>query len=73
MQMVIAKIGWVLRQVLGTTAPESLCAAANIFIGQVVKGNMIRQDFLNGLFCNFWKTFIFLLQVYEIIIGFELT
>ncbi|XP_045168667.2 solute carrier family 28 member 3-like [Mercenaria mercenaria] len=42
MQMIISKIGWLLRKVLGTTAPESLCAAANIFIGQSEAPIMIR-------------------------------
>lgn len=35
MQVVIGKIAWVMRVSLGTSAPESLCAAGNIFIGQV--------------------------------------
>ena len=35
MQFVISKIGYVLCKVLRTTAPESLCAAANIFVGLV--------------------------------------
>jgi len=35
MQIVISKIAWVMRVSLGTTAAESLCAAGNIFIGQV--------------------------------------
>lgn len=37
MQVVIGKIAWVMRVSLGTSAPESLCAAGNIFIGQVKK------------------------------------
>ena len=35
MQFVVQKLGWVLQTLLGTTAGESLNAAANIFIGQV--------------------------------------
>ncbi|XP_052810188.1 solute carrier family 28 member 3-like isoform X2 [Mya arenaria] len=42
MQVVISKLGWLLHSVLGTTAPESLCAAANIFIGQSEAPIMIR-------------------------------
>lgn len=42
MQMVISKMGWLLKKVLGTTAPESLCAAANIFIGMSEAPVMIR-------------------------------
>ncbi|KAL4222942.1 hypothetical protein ACF0H5_018983 [Mactra antiquata] len=42
MQMVINKMGWVLRKLLGTTAPESVCAAANIFIGLSEAPIMIR-------------------------------
>lgn len=35
MQIVIGKIAWIMRVTLGTTAAESLCAAGNIFVGQV--------------------------------------
>ncbi|KAK7109722.1 hypothetical protein V1264_013713 [Littorina saxatilis] len=35
MQCVISKIAFVMRATLGTTAAESLCAAGNIFVGQV--------------------------------------
>ncbi|XP_060569424.1 sodium/nucleoside cotransporter 1-like, partial [Ruditapes philippinarum] len=42
MQMIISKIGWLLKMVLGTTAPESLCAAANIFVGHTEAPIMIR-------------------------------
>ena len=35
MQCVINKIAFVMRCTLGTTAAESLCAAGNIFVGQV--------------------------------------
>lgn len=42
MQVVIGKIAWVMRVSLGTSAPESLCAAGNIFIGQTEAPIMIR-------------------------------
>ena len=35
MQAIIGKIASVMRLTLGTTAAESLCAAGNIFVGQV--------------------------------------
>ena len=35
MQCIISKIAMVMRCTLGTTAAESLCAAGNIFVGQV--------------------------------------
>ena len=35
MQVVIRNIAFVMKKTLGTTAAESLCAAANIFIGMV--------------------------------------
>ncbi|XP_060569421.1 solute carrier family 28 member 3-like [Ruditapes philippinarum] len=46
MQMIISKIGWLLKMVLGTTAPESLCAAANIFVGHTEAPIMIRPFML---------------------------
>ncbi|XP_062600358.1 solute carrier family 28 member 3-like isoform X1 [Saccostrea cucullata] len=42
MQVVINKIAWVMRVSLGTSAPESLCAAGNIFIGQTEAPILIR-------------------------------
>ncbi|XP_052246846.1 sodium/nucleoside cotransporter 1-like isoform X3 [Dreissena polymorpha] len=42
MQQLMSKIGWVLQKVLGTTAPESLCVAGNIFIGMSEAPIMIR-------------------------------
>ncbi|XP_048753840.1 solute carrier family 28 member 3-like isoform X2 [Ostrea edulis] len=42
MQVVISKIAWVMRVGLGTSAPESLCAAGNIFIGQTEAPILIR-------------------------------
>lgn len=35
MQWVVMKLGWCLQVTLGTTACESVNAAANIFLGQV--------------------------------------
>ena len=35
LQWVIMKMGWMLSVTLGTTAAESLSAAANVFLGQV--------------------------------------
>lgn len=35
MQWVVEKIGWLLQVSVGTTAAESMNAAANIFLGQV--------------------------------------
>jgi nucleoside permease NupC len=35
MQWVVAKVGWMLQVTIGTTAVESLAAAANIFFGPV--------------------------------------
>lgn len=35
MQWVVIKLGWVLQVTVGTTACESVNAAANIFLGQV--------------------------------------
>ena len=37
MQWVIMKMGWMLSVTLGTTAAESLSAAANVFLGQVCR------------------------------------
>lgn len=36
MTWVVMKVGWVLQVLLGTTAAESMNAAANIFLGQVI-------------------------------------
>ena len=35
MQWVVVKLGWLLQVSVGTTAAESINAAANIFLGQV--------------------------------------
>ncbi|KAK6166946.1 hypothetical protein SNE40_023541 [Patella caerulea] len=42
MQMIIGKIAFVMRLMLGTTAAESLCAAGNIFVGQTEAPILIR-------------------------------
>ena len=36
MQWVVQKIGWLLQISIGTTAAESMNAAGNIFLGQVI-------------------------------------
>ena len=36
MQWVVVKLGWLLQVTVGTTAAESVNAAANIFLGQVL-------------------------------------
>ncbi|ESO84568.1 hypothetical protein LOTGIDRAFT_132040, partial [Lottia gigantea] len=42
MQAIIGKIAFVMRNMLGTTAAESLCAAGNIFVGQTEAPILIR-------------------------------
>ena len=42
MQLVIRNIAWVMQVVMGTTAGESLNAAANIFVGQTEAPLVIR-------------------------------
>merc|ERR1712168_310098 len=42
MQWVIKKIGWLMFTVMGTSAPESMVAAGNIFIGQTESPLLIR-------------------------------
>lgn len=37
MQWIVRKIGWLLQISVGTTAAESMNAAANIFLGQVIR------------------------------------
>ena len=37
MQWIVIKLGWFLQVIIGTTACESVSAAANIFLGQVNK------------------------------------
>lgn len=35
MQWFVRKVGWILEELVGTTAAESINCAANIFLGQV--------------------------------------
>ena len=42
MQMVVRGLGWVVQRTLGTTGPESLAAAANIFLGQTEAPLVVR-------------------------------
>jgi CNT family concentrative nucleoside transporter len=42
MQLVVRGIGWVVERTLGTTGPESLAAAANIFVGQTEAPLVVR-------------------------------
>ena len=44
----IKKMGWVLSMTVGTTAAESLNAAANVFLGQTEAPLLIRP-FLNDM------------------------
>lgn len=42
MQQVVRGLGWVVQRTLGTTGPESLAAAANIFLGQTEAPLVVR-------------------------------
>lgn len=42
MQLVVRGLGWVVQRTLGTTGPESLAAAANIFLGQTEAPLVVR-------------------------------
>lgn len=42
LQRVIFAIGWVMQRTMGTTGAESLCAAANIFVGQTEAPLVVR-------------------------------
>jgi CNT family concentrative nucleoside transporter len=42
LQRVVAAMGWVMRRTMGTTGAESLCAAANIFLGQTEAPLVVR-------------------------------
>ena len=42
LQCLVVKIGWMLQQTIGTTACESLNAAANIFMGQATAPFLIK-------------------------------
>lgn len=41
MQAIIQKLGWFLQISLGTTAAESMVAATNIFLGQVMRLQLV--------------------------------
>ena len=42
MQLIVRGLGWVVQRTLGTTGPESLAAAANIFLGQTEAPLVVR-------------------------------
>ncbi|MCS7188214.1 MAG: nucleoside transporter C-terminal domain-containing protein [Bacteroidia bacterium] len=48
LQQVVRVIAWVMRKTLGTSGPESLCVASNIFLGQTEAPLLIRP-YLAGL------------------------
>ncbi|GIV23276.1 MAG: NupC/NupG family nucleoside CNT transporter [Bacteroidia bacterium] len=48
LQRVVQAVAWVMRRTLGTSGPESLCVASNIFLGQTEAPLLIRP-FLGGL------------------------
>ena len=57
MQWVVVKIGWLLQVTVGTTAAESMNAAANIFVGQVRRASRVRaQMWLLIYFCEEMNT-----------------
>ncbi|MCX8112448.1 MAG: NupC/NupG family nucleoside CNT transporter [Bacteroidia bacterium] len=48
LQAIVRAVAWVMRRSLGTSGPESLCVASNIFLGQTEAPLLIRP-FLGGL------------------------
>ncbi len=48
MQWVVRFFGWIMRRTLGTTGPESLAAAGNIFLGQT-EAPLIVRPYLNTM------------------------
>jgi len=42
LQRIVVAFGWVMRRTLGTSGPESLCAASNVFLGQTEAPLLIR-------------------------------
>lgn len=48
MQMVVRGLGWVVQRTLGTTGPESLAAAANIFVGQT-EAPLVVRPYVNSM------------------------
>lgn len=48
LQLIVKVVAWIMRRTLGTSGPESLCVASNIFLGQTEAPLLIRP-FLSGL------------------------
>lgn len=48
MQLVVRGLGWVVQRTLGTTGPESLAAAANIFVGQT-EAPLVVRPYVNSM------------------------
>jgi CNT family concentrative nucleoside transporter len=48
MQLVVRGLGWVVQRTLGTTGPESLAAAANIFLGQT-EAPLVVRPYVNSM------------------------
>lgn len=48
LQQVVRALAWIMRRTLGTSGPESLCVASNVFLGQTEAPLLIRP-FLPGL------------------------
>lgn len=48
MQQVVRGLGYVVQRTLGTTGPESLAAAANIFLGQT-EAPLVVKPYVNGM------------------------
>jgi CNT family concentrative nucleoside transporter len=48
MQQVVRGLGYVVQRTLGTTGPESLAAAANIFVGQT-EAPLVVRPYVNGM------------------------
>lgn len=48
MQAVILKIAWLMQRTMGTTGPESVNAAGNIFIGQT-ESPLLIKPFINDM------------------------
>jgi CNT family concentrative nucleoside transporter len=48
MQPVVRGLGWMVQRTLGTTGPESLAAAANIFVGQT-EAPLVVRPYINSM------------------------
>jgi CNT family concentrative nucleoside transporter len=48
LQRVVAGVAWVMRKTLGTSGPESLCVASNIFLGQT-EAPLLIKPFLSAM------------------------